>query len=152
MFESSSFKRNKKQFKEGVAKKETEDYTAVLYTPQLLFLSLTITVFTAQVSVFFARYIYFKMCENSLRFVYLKIKLEWRQELHFSIKRQFCIPESSFQHPPPQKKDKRFSLLKCTLRLKSWWFWVVFYSFLYKLLKLRRFDVKYLEWLNKNYS
>lgn len=76
MFESSSFKRNKKQFKEGVAKKETEDYTAVLYTPQLLFLSLMITVFTAQVSVFFARCIYFKMCENSLRFVYLKIKLE----------------------------------------------------------------------------
>lgn len=74
MFESSSFKRNKKQFKEGVAKKETK--ITPRFTPQPLFLSLTITVFTAQVSVFFARYIYFKMCENSLRFVYLKIKLE----------------------------------------------------------------------------
>lgn len=55
-FESSSFKRNKKQFKEGVAKKETKITSR--FTPQPLFLSLMITVFTAQVSVFFARYIY----------------------------------------------------------------------------------------------
>lgn len=134
MFESSSsFKRNKKQFKEGVAKKETEDYTAVLYTPQLLFLSLTITVFTAQVSVFFARYIYFKMCENSLRFVYLKIKLEWRQELHFHQlqdilhSREFI--STSLPPPPPKKKDKRFSLLKCTLRLKSCFLFIFIQTF-----------------------
>lgn len=120
MFESSSsFKRNKKQFKEGVAKKETEDYTAVLYTPQLLFLSLTITVFTAQVSVFFARYIYFKMCENSLRFVYLKIKLEWRQELHFRLQDSFAFQRVHFNIPPPKKKDKRFFFVKMYFEIEK---------------------------------
>lgn len=38
----------------------------------------------------------------------------------FSITRQFCIPESSFQHPPPQKKkDKRFFFVKMYFEIEK---------------------------------
>lgn len=73
MFESSSFKRNKKQFKEGVAKKETEDYTAVYATASI---SKSHYYSFYSTSVGFLCTLHLLMCENSLRFVYLKIKLE----------------------------------------------------------------------------
>lgn len=48
----------------------------------------------------------------------------------FSITRQFCIPESSFQHPSPPKKDKRFFFVKMYFEIEKLiivgWFLFIF--------------------------